>query len=114
MERNDPFKKISVGLLAFSAGMWTSIGVRSCADETTKERIADIQEHNAQIEEQLEHDFPGIGRLVLNDETDTFEFHVSREQSSQTCTGKYSVGENREASVADDVTCSETIALGKN
>lgn len=114
MERNDPFKKISVGLLAFSAGMWTSIGVRSCADETIKERITDVQVHNAQIAQELSHDFPGMGRLVLNDETDTFEFHVSREQSSLNCTGEYTVGENGEASVAEDVTCSETIALGKN
>lgn len=104
--------------ISFYAGAITasllSLGLGVVGSRHEDQRVKEIQEHNAQIEKQLEHDFPSMGRLVLNPETDTFEFHVSREQSSLNCTGEYSVSENGEASVADDVTCSETIALGKN
>ncbi|MCA9331605.1 hypothetical protein KC968_01545 [Candidatus Saccharibacteria bacterium] len=104
--------------LSFYAGVIATtlfnMGINVIRSNSEDRRVEAIQEHNAQIEQELSHDFPGMGRLVLNDETDTFEFHVSREQSSLNCVGEYAIDEDGEASVTEKVTCSETIALGRN
>lgn len=106
------FSSLTKTIWAFNAGMWLMIGLQSCTDDST-ERVADIQEHNMQLEDSLERDFPGMGRLILNDDTDTFEFHVDSKDESLTCKGEYSVNEEEIARPVGNVTCSQTIKLTK-
>lgn len=85
---------------------------KSCELDKVPERIEVVQEHNAQLLDQLEPDFPGMGRLILNDETDTFEFHVASEnQPPQVCKGDYEVVEAK-AKTAGDIACTTTVTLG--
>lgn len=109
MERRSILVPVLFGALgsAFAGSM-----MKSCELNKVPERIEAVQEHNAQLLDELEPDFPGMGRLILNDETDTFEFHVASEgKEKQTCTGSYEVTEAN-AQPIGDVACTETITLG--
>lgn len=111
MEKKEIFSSFTKSLWAFNAGMWLMVGLHSCGDNSA-ERLADVQEHNAQLLDELRPDFPSMGRLVLNDKTDTFEFHVASEgEQTQTCAGEYEVVENK-AQVAGDIACTSTVTLG--
>ncbi len=97
-------------LLAFNAGLLVMSGLVYLVNDSD-ERVANIQEHNMQIEDSLERDFPGMGSLILNDDTDTFEFHVDRKGESLTCNGEYSVSNEGIAKPTGEVTCSRIIEL---
>lgn len=115
MEKREKFQfsTVTKTIWAFNAGIWFMLGMHACTDDST-ERVTAVQEHNVQIESQLSHDFPGIGRLVLNDESDTYEFHVDENGTDRTCSGEYSVNDQGNAKPAGEIVCRETIAIGHN
>lgn len=115
MEKRETFRfsTVTKTIWAFNAGIWLMLGLHACEDDTA-ERVAAVQEHNVQIESQLSHTFPELGRLVLNDESNTFEFHVDEHGTDRTCSGKYSVNDKEKAEPAKKIICRETIEIGHN
>lgn len=110
----------ATGLLALAAGISLfNIGfqlgnVLGRHTENTDSRIRDVQAFNTQVYEQLQPDYNGLGRLVLNDETDTFEFQVTPEgRKSQTCEGDYQVTDGI-AKVTGNIACTTTVKVGGN
>lgn len=103
----------AVGINLFNVGVW--IGRTIGKDRAnTPERVEHVQEHNAQIYEQLDRDYDGIGRLILNDETDTYEFHLTPEgEQPQVCEGEYQVTDSV-AQLTGDIACTTTVAVGEN
>ena len=103
----------AVGINLFNIGMF----VGRMAGESranAPERVEHIQLHNAQIHEQLAPDYSTLGQLVLNDETDTFEFHISPEgEKPQTCSGEYKVVDNA-AKLTGNIACTTTVKAGGN
>lgn len=101
-----PFLFGAIGALGFSF-----IG-KSCELQEVPERIEHIQEHNAQLQEELEPEFSDMDRLILNDETDTYEFRVAPEgEQPQTCEGSYEVVKDV-AQASGDIVCKTTVTLG--
>jgi hypothetical protein len=79
------------------------------------ERVEDVQQHNAQIYEQLASDYTDgdLGRLILNDETDTYEFHLTPESTEpQVCTGEYSVTDGV-AEITGTIACTTTTEVAQ-
>lgn len=82
--------------------------------EDADARIRDIQARNAQVYEQLEPTYHGLGQLVLNDETDTFEFHVTPEgEQPQVCEGSYSISDGI-ARATGNIACTTQTKVGGN
>jgi hypothetical protein len=112
MSENKGFGLISIGLAGGLGGLLG--GVMADARANTEPRIAQIQLHNAEVYQLLEPTYGGLGRLVLNDETDTFEFHVmSGDGQSQICQGEYEVTDGA-ARVTGDIACTTTTKVGGN
>lgn len=102
---------MSCYVIGYGAATLSGHFKRSSLEDKANERIEQVQEHNAQLLDELEPDFPGMGRLVLNDETDTFEFHVtSKSEQAQTCSGDYEVTENTARPVGD-IACTSMVQL---
>lgn len=102
---------IPAALAGLGAGLALMTGLMLLLDDTT-ERIKTVQEHSAQLSDQLEHDFPGMGRLLLNDETNTYEFRVAPEgEQPQTCEGTYEVADGN-AQAVGTIACTTTTKLG--
>lgn len=103
----------AVGINLFNIGMFIGRNIgESQADAS--DRIEDIQAYNSHVYEQLEPGYNGLGRLVLNDETDTFEFRVSPEgEQPQTCQGEYEVTDGS-ATVVGQIACTTTTEVGGN
>ncbi len=75
--------------------------------DDSDERVAEVQAHNEQLQRQLIPTYKGLGHLVLDDEKDTFVFHIdSTEYPSQTCSGEYKV-EDGHAVAVGSIACTE-------
>lgn len=82
--------------------------------ENANNRVQEVQAHNAQIYEQLKPTYNGLGRLVLNDETDTFEFHITPEgKKPQVCEGSYHVSDGT-ARATGNIACTTQAKVGGN
>lgn len=104
---------LAAGINLFNIGLilGKSIGENNA---NAPDRIHDVKTHNAQIYKELEPTYQGLGHLVLNDETDTFEFHVSPEgEKPQTCSGEYKVVDNT-AKLTGNIACTTTVKAGGN
>jgi len=78
--------------------------------QTAGERIHDVQLRNEQLQRELEPAHR-VGQLVLNDTDRTFSFVTeSSNGASETCTGKYSVG-NGTAHAEGDLSCAQTVPV---
>lgn len=102
---------LGLNLFNFGLQLGRIIGENS-ADAT--DRVRDVQAHHAQVYEQLEPTYHGLGQLVLNDETDTFEFHITPEgEKPQTCEGDYKVTDGM-AKATGAIACTTQTKVGGN
>lgn len=78
------------------------------------DRVEEVQAHNEQLREQLTPTYKGLGHLVLDDEKDTFVFHIdSAEYPDQVCSGKYKV-EDQHAVAVGSIACTEEHKIAGN
>ncbi len=104
----------ALGINLFNLGMIVGRNIEEDAINAPN-RLRDIQAHNTQVYEQLKPDYNGLGRLVLNDETNTFEFRISPEgEQAQTCAGEYQVNDAGNASVVGQIACTTTTEVSGN
>ena len=107
------FLLFAVGINLFNMGFQIGNLVGKNTEDADA-RIRATQANNAQIYEQLEPTYNGLGRLVLNDETDTFEFHVTPEgEKPQTCEGDYKVTDGI-AKATGNIACTIETKVGVN
>ncbi len=112
MANQEGFGLISLGLVGAVSGI--VVGAITEARINAEPRIAQIQLHNAQVEQQLTTTYGGVGRLVLNDETDTFEFHITPEgEQPQVCEGSYTVTDGT-ARATGNIACTTQTKVGGN
>jgi hypothetical protein len=112
MANSEGFGLISLGLVGAVTGLF--VGAITEARINADQRIAQVQLHNAEVYQQLIPTHGNVGRLVLNDETDTFEFRVSPEgEQPQTCQGEYEVTDGS-ATVVGQIACTTTTEVGGN
>lgn len=93
---------VLVSLAAAALGIHTGV--------KTDNRLHDIQQHNAQIYEDLTTRYTPaeLGQLILNDETDTYELHLTPEgKQPQVCEGDYSVTDGV-AEITGTIACTTT------
>ena len=113
MERRSIFWPYMAGYF-IGFGIATTGGIIRDNDHQSEanERVRQVQEHNLQIDNQLKHDFPGMGRLILNDKTDTYEFHLpsSETEPQQTCEGTYQVKDQKALPIGD-ITCKQIVRV---
>lgn len=103
----------AVGVNLFNVGLQLGnlLGKNS---EHAEDRVRDIQTYHEQVYEELEPTYHGLGKLVLNDENDTFEFHIAPEgEKPQTCAGEYKVVDNA-ATLTGNIACTTTVKAGGN
>jgi hypothetical protein len=106
MANSEGFGLISMGLVGAATGFF--VGAITEARINAEPRIAQVQLHNAEVKQQLTPMYGDVGRLVLNDETDTFEFHISPEgEEPQTCEGEYEVTDDN-AKIVGQIACTTT------
>ena len=114
MERNDYTAFLS-GTLLFASGLLVGAAAKGYAFRDTPKRIETIQEHNAQIYEELSSGYPDskLGQLILNDETDTYEFRLASEGiEPMVCTGEYSVTDSV-AEISGTIACTTTTEVAE-
>lgn len=93
-------------LMGFALGINLGNLLHIALDDSA-DRVAEVQTHNEQLQKQLIPTYKGLGHLVLDDEKDTFVFHIdSTEFPDQTCSGKYKVEEHRAVAVGS-IACTE-------
>ena len=108
----DFFYGVAMGAILAS----TIAGVsRSCTEQETESRLLDIQQHSAQIYEELASGYTAseLGQLILNDETDTYDFHLAPEGTEpMVCTGEYSVTDGV-AEITGTIACTTTTEVAE-
>lgn len=97
---------VTVGIV-FAFAFNTGIFLGKLTDNGD-ERVREVQIQNEQLQEQLSTEYGQVGNLVLNDETDTFEY---RKSNGDKCEGEYRV-ENDTAVAVGNIACTQTMPIG--
>ena len=116
MKTTDRFiQGLCTGVVIMSSlNLFVNSCTRTDRESDARQRVFDVQEHNAQLHEELGEEYPGLGQLILNDETDTYEFHLTPEgEQPQVCEGEYRVTDGV-AQLTGDIACTTTVAVGEN
>lgn len=100
-------------LMGFALGL--NLGnVLHIALDDGDDRVVEVQAHNEQLQKQLIPTYKGLGHLVLDDEKNTFVFHIdSAEYPDQSCSGKYKVQDHHAVAVGA-IACTEEHKLEGN
>lgn len=113
MKNKVPLLFAGIAVVVNSCNVGVQIGKALERSEIDAEdRLEQIQTHNRQLEDQLIPSYQGLGRLSLNDENNTFEFHIdSSDLPDQTCSGEYKVVNNN-AQAVGEIACTKKLPVG--
>ena len=111
-------RPLTVGLIAgaclFNAANISNLITREVEEGQADDRVEKVQEQNEQLRENLLEVTPNIvGRLVLNDEAQEFDFQSQTQNGqAETCSGEYEIKDGTAVAVGD-LACTQTSPIGK-